>query len=274
MALKVARFCMALFCAGAEEKVPLSDMIKEVADATDTPFSKTGWVPEGVKMEDSASELSQKLEQLQALLDAKGDNADPDLKKRLAGLADQLDKLGLGGALDTGGSIPASKELTEFLTVCVGLSMKHLTSASKRSSGVTALKLLVQGRLKPEEAQHMDLWKLTASCINHMTEAELEQFKKSKLAKLPKTYVDQAKTPEAEKQVMELDAQMWGELKTIAIAMVGDDEDPTMNTAIVPGILAGILFLGAVGFLAKKFMDMQNSGDKDKKKKREGKKSK
>lgn len=230
---------------------------------------------EGVKLEDSATELAQKLEQLKALLDAKGDSADPDLKARLAGLSGQLASLGLGDMAENlgGGGLPQSKELTEFLTVCVGLSMKQMTGAGGRGQANLALKLLAKDKLKPEQAKTMDMWKLTATCINELTEEELQQFKKKKLSKLPKAHVENAKKPEAEKQVLELDEQIWGELKVIATAMVGDEEEPA--PPIIPGILAGVLFLGAVGFLGKKFMDMQSDkGDKKDKKKREGKKSK
>lgn len=267
MVLNATRFGTILLCA-------LSSIwtCRAEAEAAETGEVGEAAASEAVNMEDSASELSQKLEQLKALLDAKGDNADPDLKARLAGLSSQLASLGLGDMADGLGGVPQSKELTEFLTVCVGLSMKHMTSTSSKSQAVTALKLLVKDKLKPEQAKSMDMWKLTATCINELTEQELAQFKKHKLAKLPKVYVDAAKKPEAEKQVLELDEQIWGELKVIATALVGDEEEPP--PPIIPGILAGVLFLGAVGFLGKKFMDMQSANEKKDKKKREGKKSK
>merc|ERR1711988_750631 len=149
-------------------------------------------------------------EQLKALLDAKGDTADPDLKERLAGLQSQLGALGLGdlGNLGAGaGSLPPSKELQEFLTSCVAMSMKRI--GDSRSSVITALRLLVKDKLTPADAATMELWRMTATCINELTEQELQQFKNGKLRQLPKTYVDLSKKPEATKQVTDLEENVW-----------------------------------------------------------------
>lgn len=81
------------------------------------------------------------------------------------------------------------------------------------------------------------------------------------------------KKPEAEKQCRELDDSIWKELKVIAAALVGNQEEP--KPPVIFGLLAGIPVLLVVGFLAKKFFDMQAEKDAKKdKKKREGKKSK
>merc|ERR1712187_804483 len=123
------------------------------------------------------------------------------------------------------------------------------------------------------DAAPMELWRMTATCINELTEQELQQFKNGKLKQLPKTYVEMSKKPEAEKQVLELEENVWKELKTIATALVGDREEPKPPWMF--GLLAGIPFVLVIGFLGKKFFDMQAEKDSKKdKKKRGGKKSK
>jgi len=252
----------------------------EVTDdvaATDSSTVEGGSDPEttpedAAKLEDSAQELSQKLEQLKALLDAKGDTADPDLKERLAGLQSQLGALGIGDlGANLGAALPQTKEVQEFLTSCVAMSMKRI--GSQKASVLNALRLLAKDKLKPEDAAMMDIWRMTATCINELTEQELQQFKNGKLSQLPKTYVEMSKKPEAEKQCRELDDGIWKELKVIATALVGDQEEP--KPPVIFGLMAGIPVVLVVGFLAKKFFDMQAEKDAKKdKKKREGKKSK
>jgi len=228
------------------------------------------------KIEDSANELNQKLEQLKALLDAKGENADPDLKAKLAGLQSQLSALGLGdlaGGFGDGGSssLPDSKELQEFLTACVMLSMKR--AGDSRQSTLAALRLLARDKLTTTEAADMELWRMTATCINELTEEELKQFKNGQLRKLPMSYVELSKKSEATKQVTDLEPNVWNQLKIISLAITGSPEDQPQQPIYV-GMLAAIPMLGAVGFLGKKFMDMQAEKNKPKEKKREGKKSK
>merc|ERR1719163_951729 len=63
----------------------------------------------GQAFADSAKELQEKLAQLRALLDAKGEGADPGLKEKLAGLESQLKGLGLEEL--TGGGTQNSPEL-------------------------------------------------------------------------------------------------------------------------------------------------------------------
>lgn len=245
-----------------------ADESAETAEAAASPEAN-------VAIEDSAAELGQKLEQLKALLDAKGENADPELKAKLDGLQSQLSSLGLGDLVGGLGSnsqaLPDSKELQEFLTACVMLSMKR--AGDSRSSTLAALRLLVRGKLTPAEAAEMELWRMTATCINELTEQELQQFKNGKLRKLPNSYVELAKKPEATKQVTDLEENVWKQLAIISQAIVGAPEDQPQQPVYL-GMLFAIPLLGVFGFLGKKFMDMQAAKNKPKEKKREGKKSK
>jgi len=231
--------------------------------------------PEEVaKMEDSANELGQKLEQLKALLDAKGENADPDLKAKLDGLQSQLSSLGLGdlgAGLGESSSLPDSKELQEFLTGCVMLSMKRL--GESRSSTLAGLRLMSREKLTRVDASDMEMWRLTATCINELTEQELQQFKNGKLKKLPLAYVELAKKPEVSKQILDLEDNVWKQLQIISLAVVGSPEDQPQQPFYL-GMVAGVPLLLVFGFLGKKFMDMQAQKSKPKDKKREGKKSK
>jgi len=228
---------------------------------------------ETVAIEDSAAELGQKLEQLKALLDAKGENADPELKANLDGLSGQLSALGLGDILggEAAPSLPDSKELQEFLTACVMLSMK--VAGDSKSSTLGALRYLVRGKLTPAEASEMELWKMTATCINELTEQELQQFKSGKLRKLPKNLIELSKKPEATKQVIDIEDNVWKQLAVISQAIVGAPEDQPKQP-IYLGMMFAIPLLCVFGFLGKKFMDMQTAKKKPKDKKREGKKSK
>lgn len=244
-----------------------------IAADDDVSGAADGSAHDGAQLEDSANELSQKLEQLKALLDAKGDGADPELKAKLAGLQGQLSALGLGdlGLGNSDSSLPDSKELTEFLTGCVMMSMKRL--GESRQSTLAALRLLTRNKLTPSEASEMDMWRLTATCINELTEQELQQFKSGKLKKIPASYVELSKKAEAGKQVVDLEENIWTQLRTISLAIVGSPEDQPQQPFYL-GLVAAIPLLAAFAFLGKKFMDMQTEKSKPKQKKREGKKSK
>lgn len=221
--------------------------------------------------EDSASELTDKLAQLKALLDAKGD-VDPDLKAKLDGLQSQLASLGLGDLGGSGYSSVPVKELQEFLTSCVGLTMKRV--GASRPATIGTLKRLANGKLTPTEAATQDFWRMTATCINHLTELELQQAKGGGLQKLPNQYVEMSKKPEAEKGVLDLDQHIWKELKSVAIALVGVQEDAP-KPPMIYGLIAAVPLVCVLGFLGKKFFDMQAEQDgKKNKKKRDGKKSK
>lgn len=215
---------------------------------------------------DSAKELQEKLAQLKALLDAKGD-ADPGLKEKLAGLESQLSGLGLDGL--TGGA--ANPELTEFLGGCVAMSMRRL--GMHKSSTLGALRKLSEGKLPPEEAAKNELWRMVGVCVSEFKADEYADFKSGKTKMLPKTYVEQSKKPEAEAKVMEIEAQNWEELKRISAGLLqeltgGDGEKPPFNA----GLLAFIPLLVVAGFLGKMYLDNQKDKDlkSSKKKKRDG----
>jgi len=211
--------------------------------------------------------LSDKLAQLKALLDAKGEGADPELKARLDSLQGQLGALGLGDMIGGEGMAP-SKELTEFLTGCVAMSLRR--AGAQRPATIGALRRLAEDKLSREEAAKLNLWKMVGACINDLTQQELEQFKAGKLQQLPKAYVEMSKKPEAEEAVTKIDDSMWNELRTISKALLKeligntDEQKPPVMFAL----MFAIPLLGAFAFLAKKFMDMQaETGTKKEKKK-------
>jgi hypothetical protein len=228
----------------------------------------------GQQFVDSARELQEKLAQLKALLDAKGDDTDPALKEKLSGLENQLKGLGLDG-LD-GGSGP-NPELTEFLSACVAMSMRR--AGMQRPSTLSALRRLADGKLPPAEAAKNEFWRMVGVCVGDFREDEFAEFKQGKIKILPKSHVEASKTPEAEKKVLEIDAQNWEQLKSISAGLLkelsggGNQEKPPFAM----GWLALIPVVLAVAFLGKLFMDMQ-SREKEaankKASKREGKKSK
>jgi len=219
----------------------------------------------------SYGELQDKMQQLQSLLAAKGEGADPELKERLASLQQQLGALGMGdGAAPEAGSNP---ELTEFLTGCVIMSMRRI--GIQRMSTIESLSKVVDGKMSPEQASKNDLWKMVAICVSEFTDKDLENFKAGKYDKLPSAYVAMSKEPKAEKAVMEIEDAIWAELKLVAATLVkqlGGQESSVEPAPIWIGMIGAVPFILAIGFLAKKFLEMQNR-EKQKDKKREGKNS-
>jgi len=222
---------------------------------------------------DSAKELQEKLGQLKALLDKKGESADPALKERLKGLETQLDSLGLG----LGGGVGATKELTEFLGGCVAMSMRR--AGVRRPSTLGALRKMAKGGLTQADAAGTELFRMVGVCVADLTDVELGQFKSGKLTVLPQAMADKAGKPEGKETVTGMEASIYKELKVVSNALLttfaGDDEGAGLPK--YAGILAGIPVLGIFVFLGKKFMDMQKRGEEAKAKKtskKEGKKSK
>lgn len=244
------------------------------AESTDAATEEGGTDEQkGQQFVDSAKELQEKLAQLKALLDAKGDSADPGLKEKLSGLEAQLGSLGLDGLTGGGGSSP---ELTKFLGACVAMSMRR--AGMQRPATLSALRRLAEGKMPPEEAAKNEFWRMVGVCVGEMKEDEFADFNAGKVKILPKAYVDLSKKPEGEQKVLEIDAQVWDELKKVSAGLLqeltggGAAEKPPFAI----GYLAMIPVIGAVAFLGKLFLDMQKREDEKQKKasKREGKKSK
>lgn len=221
----------------------------------------------GQEFADSAKELQEKLAQLKALLDAKGEGTDPALQERLAGLQNQLETLGLGDLSNMGG-LQRSPELSEFVQTCIALSVRK--AGMNRPSVIGALRRLGDDKMSMQEAAQIDLYRLFAVCANELTEEEHQNFKKSKLAVMPKAYVDAAKKPEAEALVTGLDAAIWAELKVIAGGLskeLGGRRDDSTGPSVMWGVVAFVPMSLVIGFLTKKFIDMQKSQEEKKDKK-------
>lgn len=250
--------------AAAEVQVTESAEGGEVAEGTEAAEATEGATEEekaqkGEEFADSARELQEKLGQLRALLDAKGEGADPALKERLAGLETQLKGLGLDGL---GGAAGSNPELTEFLGACVAMSMRR--AGMQRPATLGALRKLVEKRLPPAEAAKNELWRMVAVCVTDFKEDEFASFKSGKVKILPKVYVDDSKKPEAEKKVLEIDDQVWEELRKISEGLlkdlVGDPEmaeKPPFNVAY----LAMIPFLGFCGVMVYGFMKVNQANE-------------
>jgi len=227
----------------------------------------------GQKFVDSARELQEKLGQLKALLDAKGEGADPGLKEKLAGLEDQLKSLGLD-SITGGGEVGSNKELTEFLGACVAMSMRKI--GMQRPSTLSALRRLVDNNMSPQEASKNELWRMVGVCVGEFREDEFVNFKQGKIKILPKAYVDASKKPEAEQKVMEIDAQVWAELKKISEKLLKDllgtapAEKPPLKSAYVAMVFLFIMIAG----MGKLFIDMQRRAGDEKEKKASKKDSK
>merc|ERR1719229_116652 len=230
-----------------------------------TPMSDADSAAKAATIVDSAKDLQEKLGQLKALLDKKGDAADPALKERLAGLEQQLSGLGLGGL--TGAPEEASSpELREFLGGCVMMSMRR--SGAQRPATLGALAKLADTAITMERAGDHEFVRMVATCVNELTDEELKQYKAGKLQVLPKTLAAKAAQAESKAEVLKIEAPVWAELQLIAGAIrkqiVGDEE--ARQPPIIQGLVAGIPVLGMIFFLGLKFREMQKRGDKTGKK--------
>jgi len=269
----------------AVEEAPAAEAATEEAPAAEGATDEAAVAEAGTDEEkgaafvDSARELQEKLGQLKALLDAKGEGADPGLKERLAGLENQLKGLGLDGLGGAAMGVGENKELAEFLGACVVMSMRR--AGMQRPSTLGALRQLVNKKLTPAEASKTELWKMVGVCVGDFKEDEFASYKAGRIKTLPKAYVDAAKAPEAEKKVLEIEDQVWEELRRISEGLlkelVGSQGDADSQN--VPSNVAYVMmipFIVICGLMAYGFMNMQKSNNekKDKASKKEGKKSK
>jgi len=233
----------------------------------DAPADAPADAASGEAFADSARELQDKLAQLKALLDAKGGDADPQLKERLAGLEDQLKGLGLDGLTGGAGS---NKELTEFLSGCVVLTMRRV--GFQRPSTVGNLRRLADKKFTTEQASKIDFFKMVAVCVSDFTEEQYADYKQGKVKVLPKAMLDEAKKPEAVKKVLDIDAEIWGELHHVAGILIEQFAPSGDKPQTWYGWLAAVPLLGMIGYLAFRFREMQKKDtakkDKASKKKR------
>jgi len=98
--------------------------------------------------------------------------------------------------------------------------------------------------------------------VGEFREDEFADFKAGKMKILPKAYVDQSKKPEAEAKVLEIEAQVWEELRKISAGLLqeltgGSGEKPPFNVAYLAFIPVGLM----VAFMGKLFWDMQKSNE-------------
>jgi len=211
---------------------------------------------------DSAAELQEKLTLLQKLLDAKGENVDPELKEKMEGLKGSLSSLGftmdgVKGSLE--GEVQIPKELA---TACMAMSVHR--AGARRLTTLEGLKRMANPDLKPEDAKNVEIIKMVAVCINEITELELEDVKAGKARPLPKVLANKAATAEGETQVLALSAGDWKVIRRAAKEISGSlstGKGDGGSSLAAFGWLAAIPVGFAVLFLTKKFLDM--SKDKE-----------
>jgi type VI protein secretion system component VasK len=256
----LAAFCVS--CVTGQE-VEAASPASEVEVEAASPASEEEVEPEAdansdasaEKIVDSAKELSEKLGQLKALLDKKGDGADPALKARLEGLEQQLSGLGLGNLVNP--EQASSPELREFLGSCVMMSLKR--AGAQRPATLAALARLADKETTMERAGDFEFVRMVAVCVNEMTDDDLREIKSGKLTVLPKGLAAKAADPESKAEVLKIDAPVWAELQVVAAAMqkqlVGDSE--AQRPPITQGLLAAVPVFGMIALMAWKFWEMQ-----------------
>lgn len=217
----------------------------------------------------SAEELQEKLGQLNALLEMKGDSVDPALKERLDGLKKQLAGLGLG---DTASTWTNSKDAQELYGQCIVLSMKRM--GMRRPATLNGVAKLADPKTTKEAASTNDFIRMVATCLTDIEVEELNDAKKGRLAQLPKKMATKAASSEGRQAVLSLENEMWSSLQEVAAAFNKEnkgDQDPANAPPVKMGLAAMVVFFAIVGVLGKKFMDMQNKSTEKKEKKKDKK---
>eukprot|EP00419_Tripos_fusus_P047076 CAMPEP_0172820932 /NCGR_PEP_ID=MMETSP1075-20121228/15597_1 /TAXON_ID=2916 /ORGANISM="Ceratium fusus, Strain PA161109" /LENGTH=309 /DNA_ID=CAMNT_0013661679 /DNA_START=19 /DNA_END=948 /DNA_ORIENTATION=- len=264
-----------------EAKAQAADVGDGAKDATPKEGNEEAAPINPTAFADSARELQEKLAQLKGLLAAKGGGIDPALKERLDGLTKQLQGLGINaegadGAMNQVAGSFDNKEAEKFVATCVTLSMKR--AGLRRPTTLGALRQLASGKLKPEEAQNMELVRLVAACITGLSDTELKDYESGKLGALPKNLADKAAKAEGMQEVLNLEKELpgvWDILRKVAGPLY-ESVSPAAGSSppVLYGLVAGIPVVLMVGFLAKKFFDMQKDKQElaDKKKEKAAKK--
>mmetsp|Transcript_109389 Transcript_109389/g.214405 ORF Transcript_109389/g.214405 Transcript_109389/m.214405 type:complete len:121 (+) Transcript_109389:2-364(+) len=118
----------------------------------------------------------------------------------------------------------------------------------------------------------MSLMRLVAVCLNDLTEEQLRSHIAGQLMSLPQTMVERSGRPEAGEAVLGIEPELWKELQTVAKAVLEQlaSESSVERLPVAYGLLAMIPLLLVVGFLGKKFKDMQKeqAAKKEKSKKK------
>lgn len=152
-------------------------------------------------------ELREKLDEVNALIAARGGEVDQDTLDKVEGLERQLEALELQHvelALNAS-RVPA----------CMVMSAKR--QGGLRNAGVkAALRGLAEDTLPVAEAAKMDLYRMIAVCIASVSVKDLEDFRDGKLLHLPDAYAEQAAGLEGEAQVAELFVEDWKYLSQLA----------------------------------------------------------
>jgi len=217
---------------------------------------------------ESAKELQDKLAQLTALLDAKGDDVDPQFQERLVGLKEQISKLNLGGLQGNDGG-----GIGELVGGCAALAMRR--AGMSKPSTMSQMRRIASGKLSQSQAAELELMRMITVCIYEMSTEELQLFKAGKLSILPSGMALKAAEQEAKQQVVDMEADMFSEVQTVAKGLIeqmgGEQKDSGLPMTY--GVLAAVPLLCIFAFLGKKFMDMQKreEGRKDKSKKKKDK---
>jgi hypothetical protein len=224
------------------------------------------------KFSNSAKEVQDKLGQLRALLDQRGDSADPKLKEQLEQLEAQLKGLDLSSLANPAGS---DEGVTKLMGACAMLSVKR--AGAQRPSTMAGLRRLSDSSLSKQDAADSEISRMIVACVNELTGDQLDQYTGGALQMLPKEIANKASTPEARDYLTQLDDTLWGHLQVTAKTLYeqlreqrGGGEDLATSNYI--GLLALLPMVAIALFIGKKFYDMQQmqgaKKDKSSKKKK------
>lgn len=176
---------------------------------------------------DGTAHLRAKFQQLQALMEARGEGIDPELVERAKELQGQLNDLEQrAGQLSSSGEAartPAevkARLLTSRSAACA--AMASATSGGLKVPIVaSALKALVEDRLPVREAARLGFFQQVAVCINHASDEQLAEFRVGRSPQLPEALLERAgREEEAVLEVLEVYSESWIELKEVASIML------------------------------------------------------
>lgn len=223
--LAIALVCFPFFARGANEA--LEDAKRNYPDA----FGDVKKVPDTMKdiplAPQNPEDLAIGLKKLKAMLSDKDNEAlkDPEVAAKLEMLTAKLKELGVEDILE---DYEEPSDMDKHIA-CVAMAV--MTAGSQKQSTIEAMRLVGRGLMTPEIAGRTVLWRLAATCVNHITPGIAHAFKSGKHKKLPQAYVDASTTPGEEFAAEELDQEVWHGFRITAKRLIkkmdpdGEDAD-------------------------------------------------
>lgn len=266
--------CLAAVARGEEQDADAEGALSEAAEAAEEGEKGSLFDTQSSDPLNSARELTDKLAQLEDLLDKSTAGGNDELKEKLKGLRKQLQGLGID-SLGSKAPTEGAEELTEFVNMCMLQAIRR--AGPGRSSTTEQFKKIADPKSKLADVVDLELTRLLSVCILESTQEELQVYQKAhqegRALTLPVRMVERAKDKDIREEILKgMDDLLWQEVKTLSAKGL-DAMKEQLGTAAdsgLPmfwGLLAAVPVVGAVVFLASRFLALQNQKDQKKEKK-------